>query len=169
MRCTEKLWKQLVLFLVNCFLRGTHFFGAKWWLLNSCSGITIGKSTRIVTPIFIPAMSQLTIGCNCWIGRNFTIEGNGAVHIGDNCDLAPSVFFLTGSHTIGDSTHRAGEGYNGEIHVGDGTWIGSRSIIVPNVSINNGNVIGAGALVIRDTRPNTLNAGVPAKEIKVLE
>ena len=60
------------------------------------------------------------------------------------------------------------EGYFPEtISVGNDVWIGSRAIIVANVTIGHGAVIAAGAVVVKDVPPFAVVAGVPAKVVKM--
>ncbi len=165
----SKIKKRIIIMLVNTIFSGTHFYLVKRMLLNQCEGIMVGKGTRINTPIRIPAVSEVIIGDECWIGRDFAVEGNGKVTIGNRCDLAPAVTCLTGSHHIGSMERRAGKGYNGAIMIGDGTWIGSRTVILPNICIDKGNVIGAASVVTRDLTPNCVYCGVPAKKIRSLD
>ena len=169
MNLLRKIKKSFIIKFVNCFLKGTHFYKIKRHLLNRCSGIVIGKDTKIVGPILLPALSEVKIGANCWVGHHFSIEGNGNVVIGNNCDFAPHVTMVTGSHEIGDSNRRAGKGFNGRIEIGDGSWIGTRTIILPNIIVGSGIVIGAGSLVTKLLQPNKVYGGCPAKEIKNLD
>ena len=157
----------LILFIVNHFLCFTRFFSVKRQLLKwAC--IKIGKNTKVVGPLYIGNIATLDIGDECWIGKDLSIEGNGSVTIESNCDLAPHVTLLTGSHKIGGIDRRAGEGLVGKIFVGTGSWIGSRVVVLPDVSIGSGSVIATGAVVTHDVKCNTLVGGVPAKIIKDL-
>lgn len=152
-------------FKVNHLYTGTKFFDKKCELLRKM-GYQIGENTKIVGPLF--CTGQLTVGSNCWIGKNFAVNGNGAVMIGDCCDIAPEVTFQTGSHQIGNHSRRAGEGVNQNIQVGNGCWIGVRSTILGGVQIGEGSVVAACACVTRDVQPDTLVGGIPAKTIKEL-
>ena len=154
-----------VMHLVNGILAGTHFFPAKRRLLRSI-GYKIGERTRVVGPLF--CTGTLSIGADCWIGRGLTVHGNGWVRIGDNCDIAPDVTFLTGGHRIGGPERRAGKGEAYRITVGDGSWIGARSTIVRSVDLGSGCVIGACACVTRDIPAHTLAGGVPAAVLREL-
>ena len=111
----------------------------------------------------------MKVGNNSWVGKNLTINGNGVVIIGDNCDIAPEVTFLTGGHQIGTADRRAGKGETYTIEVGDGTWIGARSTISGNIKIGKSCVVAACACVTQDLADSRLVGGVPAKEIRVLD
>lgn len=155
------------IFLVNKVYAGTKpkYFERKRNLLNAI-GCQIGEGTKIVGPIY--CFGTLIIGKNCWIGKNLIINGIGKVSIGDNCDIAPEVTFLTGGHEIGTDNRRAGKGQIYTINVGSGTWIGARSTIMGDISIGNSCVIGACSLVNKDIENNALIAGIPARLIRKL-
>lgn len=57
----------------------------------------------------------------------------------------------------------------GNVHVGEGSWIGAGATVIPGIKIGKWCVIGAGAVVIRDVPDNAVVAGVPAKVIKYKE
>lgn len=57
----------------------------------------------------------------------------------------------------------------GKIVVGDDTFIGTRSIIMPGVTIGKSCVIGAGSIVTRDVPDRTVVAGSPARVICTLD
>ena len=161
-RLAENLKRRFFQKLVNMFFCGTHFFFIKRVLLRF-SGIKVGSGTKIVGPIYSSAF--LEFGNDCWIGRNMNANGNGRIIIGDKCDLAPDVMFLTGSHKIGNTARRAGEGESYVIHVNDGCWIGARVTILGNTTIGPGSVVGTCSLVNNDLTSNILAVGVPAKMI----
>lgn len=129
-------------------------------------GFTVGDGTRIVGPVSIDG--KLRLGKDVFVGKDFAICGNGTVTIGDRCDIAPRVCFLTGTHQIGGAERRAGKGQTLDTFVGSGTWIGAGSLILPGVTIGSGCVIAAGSVVTGDIPDNTLCAGVPAKVKKHL-
>ncbi|OTP27614.1 acyltransferase [Enterococcus mundtii] len=157
----------LTLWIINKTLKGTHFFKLKRRLLKSI-GIKAGVGTKIVGPIFIGRAVDLIIGDDCWIGKNFTIEGNGKVSIGSKCDLGPNVIILTGSHEIGNPARRAGRGITWQIKIGNGTWIGAYTIILNNIKIGNSTIIGASSLVNKSCENNCIYVGSPIKKIREL-
>ena len=157
-----------VYFCVNKLFKGTKKknFEKKRRLLNSV-GFEIGEGTQIVGPIF--CTGKLVVGKDCWIGRDFTVDGNGTVTIGDRCDIGPNVSFQTGGHEISSHSRRAGEGCNKEITVGDGCWIAAKSTVLGGVTIGDGCVVAACACVAADVNEDTLVGGVPAREIRRLD
>ena len=54
----------------------------------------------------------------------------------------------------------------GSIAVGNDVWIGARAIILSGVTIGDGAIIGAGAVVTRNVPPYAVVAGVPANVIR---
>lgn len=160
--------KQMILKIVNTIFKGTHAFKIKRFLLNRCDGIIVGVNSKIVSPIHIPVLSRFEVGQNCWIGRDFTFEGNGTVQIGNNCDLGPTVICVTGSHKIGSSERRAGAGFNSTVIIGNGVWIGANSMLLPGSSVGNGCVIAARGIVTRSLQDNGLYIGQPVKLFKDL-
>jgi maltose O-acetyltransferase len=122
------------------------------WIRAGCyfggRDIVIGSGTRV--------------NCRCFF------DGAAPIRIGKKCGIGMEVMFCTSSHTIGPAVDRAGPFNAQPITVGDGCWIGARSVILPGVTIGNGCVIATGAVVNRDCGANGLYAGVPARRIKEL-
>ena len=54
----------------------------------------------------------------------------------------------------------------GDIVVGSDVWIGYEAVILSGVTIGDGAIIGARAVVTRDVPPYTIVGGVPAKPIR---
>lgn len=52
------------------------------------------------------------------------------------------------------------------IVIGDDVWLGAHSVVLAGVTIGDGAVVGAGAVVNRDVEPGTVVAGVPARVIR---
>ncbi|MCI7178857.1 MAG: acyltransferase [Bacteroidales bacterium] len=54
------------------------------------------------------------------------------------------------------------------INIGRDCWIGAGAIILPGVTIGDGSVVAAGAVVNQNVAANVMVAGVPAKVKKLL-
>jgi maltose O-acetyltransferase len=82
-----------------------------------------------------------------------------AVRVGNDVSIGPEASILTLGHDpqSPDFTDKGGD-----VIIGDRAWICYRAIILPGVSIGEGAVVGAGAVVSRDVEPYTIVAGSPA-------
>lgn len=69
-------------------------------------------------------------------------------------------FGLPGAFADGQPASR------GPITVGSDVWIGRKATVLSGVSIGDGAVVGAGAVVAKDIRPYAIAVGNPAREIK---
>ena len=114
---------------------------------------------------WIYGRGKLHIGKDTWLSPGVIIHThtNADIHIGDCCDIGPNVEFIPGSHRISNASRRAGEGIAKPITVGNGTWIGARSIILGGITIGEGCVIAAGSVVTKNVPKNSLVAGIPAR------
>jgi maltose O-acetyltransferase len=128
-------------------------------------GYKIGLRTRICGRVRIHGNGSLSIGNDSWIGIGceFFITPEAGVTIGDQCDIAPHVHFITGTHDMGGPERRAGTGRSLPIMISDGTWIGTRSTILPGAVVGAASMVAAGAVVPGKCYPeHALLAGVPA-------
>lgn len=111
--------------------------------------------------------SDLDIGQGTFIGHG--------VYVGPGCKIASHVVLNTGTileHdcTISDfSMISPGAVIGGNVRIGSNSFVGIGSTLRDGISIGDGAVIGAGSLVVKDIQPNSLNYGVPSREIKKLK
>lgn len=132
-------------------------------------GFNIHQSARLVSSVKISGICELEVGKDTFIGHDVSFYGNGSFILGDNVDIAPQVKLLTGSHKIDQLPKRAaGTGYNSYIKIGNGTWVGAGSIILPGVTIGEGSIIAAGSVVNTDVESFSLYVGNPARFKKKL-
>jgi maltose O-acetyltransferase len=89
-------------------------------------------------------------------GRKFQIRS------GDDVSIGPEAAILTLGHDP-QSPDFADRG--GDVIIGDRVWIGYRAIVLPGITIGDGAVVGAGAVVTKDVEPFTVIAGNPARKI----
>lgn len=163
-----KVKNRIILLIINKVFKGTRFFKVKNKLLNLC-GYRVGQNTKVVGPINIPIQTNLKIGSNCWIGRNFVIDGNGTVVIHDNVDIAPEVLISTGSHKLGNNERRAGIGTKLSTTIESGCWIGTRALIIEGANISKGSIVGAGTIVNKTYEEDSLIVGMPGYKKKTLK
>lgn len=122
------------------------------------TGVKIYRGGEITGPV--------TIGDEVFINRDVYIRPRTT--IGHRVNIGPFVRIITDTHALGPATRRAGRVRHDPIEIGDGTWIGASSTILPGVRVGAGAVVAAGSVVTRDVPDNTLVGGVPAEVIREL-
>ena len=128
----------------------------------------IHTATHGIRPGCFFAGRNVSFGPGTFVNYRCYFDGSAPIRIGSRCSLGMEVLFCTSTHVIGTSAERAGAPDPRPITVGDGCWIGARSVILPGVTIGEGCIIAAGAVVNKDCAPNGMYAGVPARRIKDL-
>jgi acetyltransferase-like isoleucine patch superfamily enzyme len=127
-------------------------------------GIRLAKSSIIYCGCRFFDPWGITIGENSIIGDHAFLDGRYKICIGNNVNISGNVKLYTLEHDINSSNF---EGKGGTININDWAYICSSSIILPGVTIGEGAVVAAGAVVTKDVDPWTLVGGVPAKFIKL--
>ncbi|MFT5196686.1 MAG: maltose O-acetyltransferase [Cellvibrionaceae bacterium] len=112
---------------------------------------------------------RLTVGRVCRFNVGCFLNLGAEINIGDYVGFGQQVLILTESHEIGTSEYRSGKLIPKPVTIGNGCWIGARSTILPGVTIGDGVIVAAGAVVTKDVKPNVLVAGIPAKVIRELD
>lgn len=134
-----------------------------------------GEGGRIQGPIAFHYGIHTKIGKNFFANFNFTVQDDGEVTIGDNCNFGPNVTIVTPIHPMLPNERRAmltAEGekkllcYAKPVHIGNDCWFGASVTVCPGVTIGDNCVIGAGSVVTRDIPANSFAAGVPCRVIR---
>lgn len=120
--------------------------------------------------IYSAKNSFIKIGKNVAMNKNILINarGGGEIKIGDNCLLASNVVIRSNNHKFDsvDIPIKDQGVSSGKIVISDDVWIGSNAVILPNVTIGKGVIIGAGSVVTKDIKDYEVVGGIPAKTIK---
>jgi len=85
------------------------------------------------------------------------------IEIGSQTVISQDAYLCTASHDISSPTM---ELKTKPIIIGSNCWICARAIVLPGVTIGDGAVIGAGAVVSKDVEPWSVVCGSPAVVIK---
>ena len=100
-------------------------------------------------------------GENSYLGSNVTIDysHHWLISIGKNVKIGPDTLIL--AH---DTSTKSVLGYTriAKVEIKDNVFIGSKSIILPNVVLGENSIVGAGSVVTKDVPANMVVAGNPA-------
>lgn len=109
----------------------------------------------------------IRLGDNSGLGINCKVRG--PLNIGNDVMMGPDVIIYTENHDTArtDTPMRCqGSTPTRTVTIENDVWIGARVIILPGVTIGQGCIIGAGAVVSKDIPPFCVAAGIPAKVIR---
>ena len=148
-------------------------FGGGYWVpkflrqkIYRIAGIVTHSSN--INPRCYFSTNKVQIGKGCYVNYFCYFDASDYITIDDRTHIAMKCSFITSSHEIGNKECRAGLNTTAPIHVGKGVWIGANATILPGVTIEDGCIIAAGAVVNKNCEANSLYAGVPAIRINRL-
>ena len=114
--------------------------------------IKIGNNVTIGEYAHITSLTSISIGNNVLLGRRITITDNshGTSTLADmqRPPLKREVFSKAG------------------VRIADNVWLGDNVVVLPGVSIGEGSIIGANAVVTKSIPPYCVAVGNPARVVK---
>lgn len=176
--------------ILRIFVRTRSIFLVFWYKLYY--GVSFGKNVRIYSKIRIYGFGKIYVGDNVIFGskavlgttnKDAVIEiGNKTfingsvicsakkVHIGNDCILSDCELMDTSSHGLPPNRRNDPAFIKIDpIHIGDNSWIGSKVIVLPGVTIGENTIIGVNSVVTKNIPQNVFAAGSPALVIKQIE
>lgn len=129
-------------------------------------GATIGEG------VIMPISLAKKVNKNVTIGNHVSIHSDNfssfryPIKIGNNVIIGSNVKFVMGSHNIGSPNWEHCR-HNSGLTIEDYVWLAPDSVILPScTTIAYGTVVGANAVIIKDTTKMAVLGGNPAKEIR---
>jgi acetyltransferase-like isoleucine patch superfamily enzyme len=112
----------------------------------------------------------ITVGDRCLFGKGSGIVGHLEIRIGDDVWTGHHVYITDQNHGYDDLDLPISKQVMPErpVSIGDGSWLGHGTVVLPGVTIGRHVVVGANSVVTRDLPDNCVAAGVPARVIKQL-
>lgn len=129
-------------------------------------GCTIDDDTRIGA--FVEIQKNAFVGKRCKISSHaFVCEG---VRIGDDCFIGHGVMFINDRYpravAADGMPQNEADWEVVKTHVRQGASIGSNASILCGVTIGEGSLVGAGAVVTKNVPPHATVAGNPARVLR---
>ena len=148
-------------FLLSIYNRkaGTKIYSRQASLkANYGKGVSIAENSIIT--------DDVSIGMNSYINKNSSVEN---CEIGNYCSISSGVYINPFEHDLSKrTTHPFSGGPNAKrskVNIGHDVLISLNTIILAGVTIGNGAVIAAGAVVTKNVEPYEIVGGVPARHI----
>lgn len=152
--------------------------GFTWWFLNCfvcyfpsikvrhiclrMAGVRMSRNVRIYEGCHIREPRGIRIEDGVSIGSRCLLDGRKGLTIGKNAVIAYEAIIWTLNHDYSD-IHFCDKG--APVTIGAYSWICSRSIILPGITIGEGAVVASGAIVTKDVPPYSVVGGIPARVI----
>ncbi|MEG1090309.1 MAG: acyltransferase [Acinetobacter sp.] len=152
-------------------LGGKLGLGLRYALLKSIAK-KCGDNVSIYQNVFVSNPESLTIGDNVSIQPMTYIECGVDKTLGliikNDVSIAHGVTVMSTSHTYKrhDLPIKDQEVETRQTMICSDVWIGAKATILAGITVASGCVIGANAVVTKDTETNKVFVGVPARAIK---
>lgn len=134
------------------------------WYIGPQAAVLMGQHVQMAG--VRSGARKVSIGKGTVINWDCMLYTTGGIVIGENVSISAGVWLVTGSHDMNDPQFPV---IYKPIVIGDYAWIGMRATILGGVTIGEGAVVTAGAMVTHDVLPYTVVGGVPARVIKQRE
>jgi acetyltransferase-like isoleucine patch superfamily enzyme len=110
----------------------------------------------------------VSIGDRCLIGKGSAVVGHFSITIGNDVWTGHNVYITDQNHGYEDVARPIGTQSMPEkpVTIGDGSWIGYGSVVLPGASIGDHVVIGANSVVTGEIPSYSVAVGSPAKVIR---
>jgi len=136
-------------------------------LFSKLIGKPVDHTFSMFPPFYSDCGKNISVGQNVFINSGCRFQDQGGIIIGDGVLIGHNVVLATLNHDI--DPRKRSTLHPAPIVIGKNVWIGSNATIIPGVTIGDGTIIAAGAVVTKNVPANVIVGGVPAKIIKSIE
>ena len=144
-------------FVVCIRLRGRL---AKPFLKGCGKGFGLGRGVTFYNP------SKIVIGDNVYIAKGCWFSAEDDIVIEDEVLFAPYVCIASANHTRLNGSFRFGEPDKGPVVIRKGSWLGAHAVVTKGSILGKGTVLAANSVLIGDSDPQSLYAGLPARKVR---
>lgn len=136
-------------------------------IFSRLTGKPVDENFGLFPPFSTDCGKNIHVGKNVFINSGCCFQDQGGIFIGDGVLIGHNVVLATLNHD--SNPQKRGDMYPAPIRIGNNVWIGAQATVLPGVTIDDGVIVAAGAVVTRDVPANVIVGGVPAKIIKKIE
>lgn len=133
-------------------------------LFSELIGREVDENFGLFPPFYTDYGKNIKVGKRVFINSGCCFQDQGGIEIGDDALIGQQVVIATVNHDL--DPEKRGNMSPAPVKIGNRVWIGAHATVLPGVTVGEGAVIAAGAVVTKDVPANTVVAGVPAKVIK---
>lgn len=137
-------------------------FGFRRLVLRSF-GAKVGEKVNVYPSAKIWLPSNLAIDDFSTLGPNVNVYNQGEITLGKNIIVSQGAYLCASTHDYNDILHPL---LLGPITIEDNVWLCAESFVGPNVIVKQGTVLGAKAVLMKDSEAWCVFSGNPANLIK---
>ena len=132
-------------------------------IFSELIGKPVDETFSLFPPFYTDCGKNITVGKHVFINMGCKFQDQGGIAIGDGTLIGHHVVLATLNHAR--SPEQRKNLLPAPIHIGKDVWIGASATILPGVSIGDGAIVAAGAVVTKNVAAKTVVGGVPATVI----
>lgn len=125
-------------------------------------GAHVDRYSKVNMGVYLLWPKGLKIGTHSHVNQGCLLDCRGGLTVGNSVSISHRVTIMTGSHDLRSTTF---DYKSAPVVIGNHAWIGVNATILGGVTIGEGGVVAAGAVVTRDVPPYAVVAGIPARVI----
>jgi acetyltransferase-like isoleucine patch superfamily enzyme len=128
-----------------------------------CWGARVSLRAALHHGLQVRAARRLEVGPDTFIAEGVVLDARGGLRIGPHTSINTGVQIWTAQH----DWRSADFAYvSAPVRIGHHCWVSARAVVLPGVTIGDGAVVAAGAVVTKDVAPWTLVGGNPARLLR---
>lgn len=135
-------------------------------LFSRLTGQPTDETFGLFPPFYTDFGKNIHVGKGVFINSGCCFQDQGGITLGDGCLIGHQVVIATLNHDL-DPARRGGM-YPAPVRLGKNVWVGAHATILPGVTVGDGAVIAAGAVVTKDVPAGVVAGGVPARVLKTI-
>lgn len=129
----------------------------------------IGPGAAISPDVSLSNGERITLGDRCRLGSRVHLwagPSTGRITIGHDALFGPEVLITAAGYRYDDGSPVTDQLMDeADVIIGNDVWLGARVIVLPGVTIGDGAIVGAGAIVTKSLPAGAVAVGVPAKVV----
>lgn len=135
-------------------------------IMSRLTGRDVSPTFRLFPPFTADCGKNIRIGERVFINSGCRFQDQGGIILGDDALIGHNVVIATLNHDL-DPAQRATT-IPQPVVLGDRVWIGANATVLPGVTIGDGAIVAAGAVVTKDVPARTVVGGAPARVLREL-
>lgn len=127
--------------------------------------IDLGRGAALHSRVLIQGSGRVSIGDRSYVGAMSVLGANRSIVIGNDVLISQAVTIRDSNHVFSDRALPINQQgiVSAPVRIGDDVWIGHGAAVLSGVTIGDGSIVAANAVVTSDVPAFCVVGGVPAR------